>query len=133
MSHVPSVVYTAPEVAVVGDVDDEAATRVRLDHDLHDRSLTAGEADGFTELVSDRRGRLVGAVVVGAAAGEAIAELAAAVRTGAKVGELAAPHAYPSFTDATARAAEEWIRRRYDRPAFRRLGRWATRVRRPRH
>ncbi|MEO1065080.1 MAG: NAD(P)/FAD-dependent oxidoreductase [Actinomycetota bacterium] len=131
-STVPSVVYTSPEVAVVGDVDDEGATRVRLDHADHDRSLTAGEPEGFTELVSDRRGRLVGAVVVGAAAGEAIAELAAAVRGRSKVTELTAPHAYPSFSDATARAAEQWLRQRYDRPAFRAIGRWAARARRPR-
>ncbi|MEM8902729.1 MAG: NAD(P)/FAD-dependent oxidoreductase [Actinomycetota bacterium] len=129
---VPSVVYTSPEVAVVGEVGDVGATHVRLDHADHDRSLTAGEPHGFTELVADRRGRLVGATVVGAAAGEAIAELAAAVRNGSKVTELSAPHAYPSFSDATARAAEEWIRRRYDRPAFRRLGRTVARLRRPR-
>ncbi len=131
-SHVPSVVFTSPEVAVVGDVDGETASRVRVEHAHHDRSLIAGDLHGFTELVSDRRGRLVGAVVVGAAAGEAVAELAAAVRESTKVGELSAPHAYPSFSDATARTAEEWIRRRYDRASLRRLGRWVAAVRRPR-
>lgn len=129
-STIPSVVYTSPEVAVVGEVSDDAgATRTRLDHHDHDRSLAAAEPHGFTELIADRRGRLVGAVVVGSAAGEAIAELAAAVRNGTKVSALSAPHAYPTFADANARAAEAWIRQRYDRPAFRRLGRIAARVR----
>ncbi|MEM9035028.1 MAG: NAD(P)/FAD-dependent oxidoreductase [Actinomycetota bacterium] len=127
---IPSVVYTSPEIAVVGDgADGSGATRTRFGHDDHDRSLTAAEPEGFTELIADRRGRLVGAVVVGAAAGESIAELAAAVRDGTKVSALSAPHAYPTFADANARAAEAWIRQRYDKPAFRKLGRLAARVR----
>lgn len=132
-STIPSVVYTSPELAVVGDVGrDAGAGRVRYQHADHDRSLTAATPEGFTELIADRRGRLVGATVVGAAAGEAIAELAGAIRNGTKVSDLSSPHAYPTFTDANARTAEAWLRERYDRPAFRRLGAVAARLRRPR-
>jgi|SRR5215211_2688958 len=113
---IPRVVFSDPELAAVGLTEQGAAERLgepplvfRHDYADSDRAITAAETRGFAKLVADRRGRLLGATVAAPAAGESIAELARLVREGAKVADVAAVvHAYPTFTEGQARAAEEW-------------------------
>lgn len=107
---VPKVVFTDPQVAMVGHTTE---TSVVYGHADHDRSLTAGSPLGFTELFSRRRGKLAGALIVGASAAESIAEPALALTLGAGVNDMSGPHAYPSFADATARAAEQHLSRQW--------------------
>ncbi len=128
-SAVPWVTFTDPEVARVGLTEAQAGRRLGAeplvfshDYAASDRALTAGAARGFAKLVSDRRGRLLGATLVGPAAGESIAEVARLVRERRRVTDLSRMiHAYPTFTEAPARAADDWWRRRYMTPATRRL------------
>ena len=128
-SSVPWVTFTDPEVARVGLTEAQARERLaadplvfRYDYADSDRALTAGEARGFAKLVSDRRGRLLGATLAGPAAGESIAEAARLVAERRRVADLSqAVHAYPTFTEAPARAADGWWRRRYMTPGARRL------------
>jgi len=112
---VPRVVFTDPEIAAVGLAEAEARDRwgeraqvVDYDHADLDRAITAGRTAGFAKLIGDRRGRLVGATIAGTAAGETIAELSARVAAGDGIGSVStAVHAYPTFTEAAARAADE--------------------------
>jgi pyruvate/2-oxoglutarate dehydrogenase complex dihydrolipoamide dehydrogenase (E3) component len=128
-SSVPWVTFTDPELARVGLTEAQARERLgteplsfRYDYAKSDRALTAGEARGFAKLVCDRRGRLLGATLVGPAAGESIAEVARLVRERKKVASLSQQvHAYPTFTEAPARAADEWWRHKYLNPRGRRL------------
>ena len=127
-SAIPSVTFTDPEVARVGLTEQQARERLgheplvfRHDYARSDRALTASATQGFAKLIADRRGRLVGATVVGEAAGESIAEVARLVRDGGKVAELSQTvHAYPTFTEAPARAADDWWRHKYLNPRGRR-------------
>jgi len=126
---VPWVTFTDPEVARVGATEAQAAERLRRpplvfrhDYARSDRALTAAEAHGFAKLVADRRGRVLGATLVGPAAGESIAGVARLVRDGGRVRELSQTiNAYPTFTEVPARAADDWWRRRYLTPTTRRL------------
>jgi pyruvate/2-oxoglutarate dehydrogenase complex dihydrolipoamide dehydrogenase (E3) component len=128
-SQVPRVTFTDPEVASLGL--SEAAARERLgrdplvlrhDYAESDRALTAGTARGFAKLVTGRRGRLLGATVVAPAAGESIAELAALIRRRGTAADLSqAIHAYPTYSEGPARAAEQWWSHRYLTPRGRRL------------
>jgi len=128
-SEVPRVTFTSPEVASVGLTEAQARERLgrpplvlRHDYAESDRALTAGTARGFAKLVTGRRGRLLGATVVAPAAGETIAELAAVVREGGTVPELSqAIHAYPTYSEGPARAAEGWWTRRFLTPRSRRV------------
>lgn len=108
---VPRVTFTSPEVASVG-----AATghTVRTYHDAEvDRAVTEGETAGFSRLVLDRRGRLVGATVVGPRAGEALAELTLAIKQGLRARDLAATmHPYPTYGDGAWNAAIADVRTR---------------------
>jgi pyruvate/2-oxoglutarate dehydrogenase complex dihydrolipoamide dehydrogenase (E3) component len=126
-SQVPRVTFTSPEVASIGLSEEDARERLgrdplvlRHDYAESDRALTAGTARGFAKLVTGRRGRLLGATVVAPAAGETIAELAALVREGGTAPGLSqAIHAYPTYSEAPARAAETWWTRRFLTPRTR--------------
>jgi len=128
-SAVPRVTFTDPEVASIGMSEAEAHDRLgreplvlRHDYAESDRALTAGTARGFAKLVTGRRGRLLGATLVAPAAGESIAELVALIRRGGTVAELSETiHAYPTYGEGPARAAERWWSERYLTPRGRRL------------
>ncbi|MEO5766248.1 MAG: hypothetical protein ABIR52_13160 [Casimicrobiaceae bacterium] len=72
-----------------------------------DRARAEDEAEGFAKLVTDTRGRLLGAAIVGAHAGELIAECVLAMSKGLKVSDLsAAIHTYPTLASINRRAAD---------------------------
>jgi pyruvate/2-oxoglutarate dehydrogenase complex dihydrolipoamide dehydrogenase (E3) component len=121
---VPWVTYTEPEVAHVGLTEAEAHARhggrarvsVVQDADA-DRARTAGETDGFVQLVAVPGrvggmvlGRLVGMTAVGPMAGELVAEGALAMRAGTLVGRIAQTvHAYPTYSLSTRLAAARFF------------------------
>ncbi len=118
---VPRVTFTDPEVATVGMSEGEARARwgskakvAQHDNGDLDRAITAGRTTGFAKLVGDRRGRLVGATIVGEAAGESIAEMALRISNRQKIDSISSDvHAYPTFTEGAARAADAYRRERF--------------------
>ena len=92
------------------------------DYETLDRAITAGETHGFAKLVADPSRRLVGATVVAPAGGEAIAELTAWVARGEKIDAVSRTvHAYPTFAEGPARAADQHLTARYTTPRLRAL------------
>src|SRR6266498_2035511 len=80
--------YTDPELARVGMSETEAH-KSGVDHRVYrfpfedvDRARTDGSTEGFAKLVTDPRGKLLGAAIVGAHAGELIAEYTLALTKG---------------------------------------------------
>lgn len=128
---IPWVTFCDPEVARVGltaaqarERDGDRARIASYDYATLDRAVTEGERTGFATLVGDRRGRLVGATVVGAGAGEAIAELSARVAAGDRIDDVSsAVHAYPTFAEGPARAANAYLRERFGAPGWRHAAR----------
>ncbi len=112
----PRVTFTDPEVAAVGtavdDADDARGLHVvRQGHDHGDRAITEDATVGSTTLVLDRRGRVVGACVIGPRAGETIGELALAVSEGLRASALAGTtHPYPTHSDPAWNAAIDEVR-----------------------
>ncbi len=135
---VPWVTFTDPEVARVGLSEEDARRRwgsrvtiARTGYAALDRAVTEAQTDGFVLLVGDPSGRLVGATVAGAAAGEVIAELTARVAQGDKIDALSTTvHAYPTFAEGPARAADDHLRRRYAQPLYRTAARLVLAARR---
>jgi pyruvate/2-oxoglutarate dehydrogenase complex dihydrolipoamide dehydrogenase (E3) component len=117
------VVFTDPEVAQVGLTEAEAATHAGarvawLPVREADRAVTAGRTEGFVKIIAGRRGvlgnagggRVLGATIVAARAGEMIHEPALAMRTGMFTGRLAqATHAYPTWSLAIQQAAAQFF------------------------
>jgi pyruvate/2-oxoglutarate dehydrogenase complex dihydrolipoamide dehydrogenase (E3) component len=131
---VPRVTYMHPEVAAVGVPTSDmppGCTLRRWEHAHLDRAVTEAATEGFTALVLDGKGRLVGATVVGPRAGETLGELTLAVRHGMRTSALAGTtHAYPTYNDAAWNAAVAHVRGRLAKPVATRLTRTAVRLRR---
>jgi pyruvate/2-oxoglutarate dehydrogenase complex dihydrolipoamide dehydrogenase (E3) component len=108
----PWCTYTEPELASVGLNEKRAreagiGVTVRTESFAHnDRALAAHAGEGLLKLVLDRRGRPVGAQIVGPHAGELINEWVAALGGGVRLAALAsAPHPYPTLGEISKRAA----------------------------
>jgi pyruvate/2-oxoglutarate dehydrogenase complex dihydrolipoamide dehydrogenase (E3) component len=118
---IPAVTFTSPEVASIGMREAAVAAtgggRVAyLPMTDVDRAVTAGRTEGFVKLVARPRrltgnaagGRLLGATIVAARAGEMIHEPALAMRARLGPGLLAlATHAYPTWSVAVRQAAAQ--------------------------
>jgi pyruvate/2-oxoglutarate dehydrogenase complex dihydrolipoamide dehydrogenase (E3) component len=121
---IPWVVFTDPEVAQVGLTEAQAAARhtgarvAYLPMSEVDRAITAGRTEGFVKITAGRRrvlgnaagGRVLGATIVGARAGEMIHEPALAMRTQMFTGRLAQTvHAYPTWSLAVQQATAQFF------------------------
>jgi pyruvate/2-oxoglutarate dehydrogenase complex dihydrolipoamide dehydrogenase (E3) component len=121
---IPWVVFTDPEVAQVGLTQQQAAARhararvAYLPMTEVDRAITAGRTAGFVKIIAGPRpvlgeaggGKLLGATIVAARAGEMISELAVAIRSGLFTGRLAQTvHAYPTWSLAVQQAAAQFF------------------------
>lgn len=117
---IPRITFTSPEVAAVG-IQASAAdpTRHRVitqHHDHSDRAITESETSGFTQIVVDRRGRILGGTIVGPRAGETVGELTLAVHAKLSTSSVADTiHPYPSYNDALWNAAVSDVRHRLSR------------------
>ncbi len=81
-----------------------------------------GQLGGFTRLVVDKRGHLLGATVVGPRAGETLGELTIAIRNGLTTRGLAGvTHAYPTYNDGPWNAAISDVQAQLGRPATQRV------------
>ena len=107
---IPVVVYTDPECAQIGCTenelsDDKKINVVRFDMSALDRAITENKKSGFAKLIV-RKGRLLGAHILGPRAGDVIHELALAMNEKIKLSRIAAlVHAYPSYAQINRRAA----------------------------
>lgn len=110
---IPSVVYTHPEVASVGFTEEEAKAKgltvmkSKFPFKANSRARACGDDEGFVKLLADKEtGRLLGAHIIGAHAGELIAEAGLAIEKHLTVKDIAlTPHAHPTFSEAIKEAA----------------------------
>ena len=83
----------------------------RFAFDEIDRARAEGETEGFAKIVTDPRGKLLGATIVGAHAGELIAEYVLALAKGMNAKELTGViHAYPTFAQINRRVADQRLK-----------------------
>jgi pyruvate/2-oxoglutarate dehydrogenase complex dihydrolipoamide dehydrogenase (E3) component len=113
---IPRVTYTDPELAAVGLTEAEARARhgdaVKVvTHPFHenDRAQTEADTRGFGKLITDRKGRILGAGIVGARAGDLIAPFTLAMTAGVKLSAIAGVIApYPTRGEIVKRLAGQW-------------------------
>lgn len=114
--HVPWVTYTDPELGHVG------ATQKQLDEDgvtyevykfpfsKIDRAITDGNTTGLIKVYAKKwSGKILGASILGAHAGEMISQYALAMKNGVSLRDFADTiHPYPSYGLGARRAADQW-------------------------
>jgi pyruvate/2-oxoglutarate dehydrogenase complex dihydrolipoamide dehydrogenase (E3) component len=114
--HVPWATFTEPELAHVGATEAELNERgvdfqtYRFPYTKVDRAVTDGETTGLIKVFAKRwNGKILGASVLGAHAGELISEYAVAMKNGVTLRHLSDTiHPYPSYGLAARRAADQW-------------------------
>ena len=123
---VPWTTFTSPEVARVGLTEAEArrgtgeVTILRSPFSAVDRARTDGQPAGFVKLVVVD-GRLAGAHIVGAHAGELIHTAVLAMKRKLKPGALASMSwVYPTFSEGVRKASQSQYEQLLERPAIRR-------------
>ncbi|MHA1108964.1 MAG: dihydrolipoyl dehydrogenase family protein, partial [Alphaproteobacteria bacterium] len=113
---VPWVTFSDPELAQVGLTDIQAKKKLgaginilRWSFAENDRASAERRGDGFAKVVTDARGRILGATVVGPHAGELILPWVMAVSGKWKIGKMAGAMApYPTLSEVGKRAAGSW-------------------------
>jgi pyruvate/2-oxoglutarate dehydrogenase complex dihydrolipoamide dehydrogenase (E3) component len=110
---VPWCTFTDPELARVGMSETEAkrsgsAYKVyRFPFADIDRARAEGETAGLAKIVTNHRGKLLGAAIVGPHAGELIAEFGLALSQGMRASDLSSViHAYPTLAQINRRVAD---------------------------
>lgn len=114
---VPACTFTSPEVASVGMTEREARAagidvRVgRFSFMASGRAAAMGETEGLVKILGDARtDEVVGVHIMGAEAGELIAEAAVAMKMEATVGEIAHTiHTHPTLAETLMEAAEDYF------------------------
>jgi pyruvate/2-oxoglutarate dehydrogenase complex dihydrolipoamide dehydrogenase (E3) component len=112
---VPRPVYSIPEVAAIGLLEQEARERA-VDVELASvcyqdvsRPIIQGEPEGFAKIIADRsNGQIIGASIVGAQACELISEIAIAMVGGVSawtVGDTL--HPYPTLSEVVRWTADQ--------------------------
>ncbi|MDX2220106.1 MAG: dihydrolipoyl dehydrogenase [Burkholderiales bacterium] len=111
---IPSVAYTDPEVAWVGETEETAKAKgIKIGKSVFPwaasgRAIANGRDEGFTKLLFDESNhRIIGAGIVGTHAGDLIGELALAIEMGCDptdIGKTIHPH--PTLCESVGLAAE---------------------------
>jgi len=110
---IPGVVYTHPEIASVGKTEDELKganipyKKGMFPYLANGRARALGATEGRVKILAHRdTDRILGAHIIGAHAGDLIAELVAAIEFGATSEDIArTSHAHPTLAEIVKEAA----------------------------
>ncbi|MGX6959830.1 MAG: dihydrolipoyl dehydrogenase [Rickettsia endosymbiont of Pentastiridius leporinus] len=110
---IPSVIYTSPEVASIGETEEQLKERGisykvgKFPFLANSRARAIGSTEGMVKILADSKtDRVLGAHIIGADAGTLIAELTAYMEFGASAEDIARTcHAHPTLSEAIKEAA----------------------------
>ena len=111
---IPSIAYTEPEVAWVGQTEKEAKEN-KVNYEVaifpwaaSGRAIASDCSDGMTKLIFDKNSnRVIGGAVVGSNAGELLGEIGLAIEMGCDAEDLALTiHAHSTLHESVGLAAE---------------------------
>lgn len=121
---IPRVTFTDPELAHVGLREEDArklyGSRInvlRWPYAENDRAQAEHATEGFVKVITKRNGRILGASILGAEAGELIHVWSLAISAGLKIGAMAqyvAP--YPTLGEINRRVATSFFQARIGSP-----------------
>lgn len=132
----PWVTYTEPELANVGL--SEAAAReqfgdtikvVKWDYADNDRARAELSTEGMVKVIVGKRGKILGAGIAGARAGELIGMWQLALSNGYKMGDMAkiiSP--YPTLSEVSKRAAGAYFTDTLFSPRTKKIVRWLQKI-----
>jgi pyruvate/2-oxoglutarate dehydrogenase complex dihydrolipoamide dehydrogenase (E3) component len=126
--HIPWATYTDPELANVGMTEDEARKAgksfnvLRWPYHENDRAQAERKTAGLIKVIADRRGRILGAGIAGAGAGEMINLWSLAVARKLTLRDIASyVPPYPTMAEIGRRAAVSHFAPQTQKPFVRKL------------
>ena len=110
---IPGVIYTSPEVSSVGKTEQDLKNEGReykvgkFPFMGNGRAKAVFQSEGFVKILADKSSdRILGAHIIGPAAGDLIHEICVAMEFGASAQDLALTcHAHPTYSEAVREAA----------------------------
>ncbi len=110
---IPAVIYTSPEVAMVGKTEDQLKEEKikykvgKFPFLANSRAKVNNETEGFVKIIADEKtDKVLGVSIISNLAGTMIAELALAMEFGASSEDIARTcHAHPTHSEAVKEAA----------------------------
>ena len=132
---IPWATFTDPELAHVGLTEDTAKKRVRRvrvyrwPYHENDRAQTERAAEGLIKVVTDPKGRILGASIVGEHAGELIQMWSLAVSQGLNIKAMTqwiSP--YPTFSEINKRVANGYYATAAANPLVRKVVGWLRKL-----
>ncbi|WP_347938844.1 dihydrolipoyl dehydrogenase [Rickettsia oklahomensis] len=110
---IPSVIYTYPEIASVGETEEQLKEKGinykvgKFPFLANSRARVIGSTEGMVKILADSKtDKVLGAHIIGADAGTLIAELTAYMEFGAAAEDIARTcHAHPTLSEAIKEAA----------------------------
>ena len=131
---IPWATYTAPELGHVGLTESQAREQfgtvnvLRWPYAENDRAQAERKTAGMIKLITAKRGRIVGASIAGAGAGEILNTMSLAVQQKLKVADMTGfISPYPTMTEIGKRAATSALAPATRKPIVRRIIRFLRR------
>ena len=125
---IPRVTFTDPELAHVGLSEEAARQRsrtirvLRWPYHENDRAQAERETNGHIKVITDKKGKVLGATIVGACAGELITAWTLAIGQGLNIRAFAGIVVpYPTLSEIGKRAAISFFTPRLSSPWIRRV------------
>jgi len=116
IDRMPAAIYSEPELANIGLSEKDAREQhgddvraVSWSFEENDRAIAERKTEGGIKIIATKKGKVLGASVVGEGAGEIIQMLSLAMSSGVKISGLAqfiSP--YPTRTEVVKRATGSW-------------------------
>jgi pyruvate/2-oxoglutarate dehydrogenase complex dihydrolipoamide dehydrogenase (E3) component len=133
--HVPWVTYTEPELAHVGLSEPDALAQnikilvLRWPFHENDRAQAERETAGHVKVVTDPKGRILGATILGAQAGELIQMWSLAIAQGLNIKAMTAwVSPYPTLSEVNKRVAYRFFVDKAGNPLLRRIIGWLAKL-----
>jgi pyruvate/2-oxoglutarate dehydrogenase complex dihydrolipoamide dehydrogenase (E3) component len=134
-SNIPWVTYTEPELAHVGMTEEQAREKhknirvLRWPYAENDRAQAEHATQGMIKVVTAKRGRILGATIVGEHAGELIQLWVMAMSKKMKIGAITSiVFAYPTLSEISKRAAYQYYAPSLTNPMIRRIIGWLRKL-----
>jgi len=104
-SIIPRATFTYPEVSSVGETEQSLRQQNKefltlyKDYRHIDRAITDNKTAGFIKILTDSKGKILGATILGENAGELIGEIALAMKNDLSITKIAdSIHPYPTYS-----------------------------------
>ena len=118
---VPWSVFTDPEVAQAGLTEKEANEKgldyqiVKEKYEDYGRAITDGKTEDFVKIITNSKGKIYGATIVGEQASELIHEWILAIQHNLSMFDIMmTQHSFPTISLMNKRVAEKWMMNKTD-------------------